>query len=892
MDLLYYNLLLVHHWNTFAAHKLNYDFGSKFIHATHNGRLEYSKLWFIFCKLYLHQSLTPKFDTKHYSYLYQKFIHKNSGFHKSFLQSLHLLFFKLNSKRSLLHKNQYEIHDYSNEINFKAGHPCRRINISIICVVSFGQFSTSEFLFKQSNYLKHNLQLLIMEQFHFHIFISHFHFLKPADNHKESDALRIGPVVDTHKLPSYLLQGHVASCEIIFTNHIMIFNVFIRDVTLSQFKIYIQVIDIQLYDRHVACFFLAKNRNKIRCSHFSDLPLESLKVTDRIKRSNITMFILRIFVYKYQNVLLYDKYSLMNMNIYDGPTINSKKVDGETTLMSSFQATISVSKDIILAFKRGKLKYIGKAVNVRDYIWNESDFNLLLNISGNIFKQSKVVHQKIKFKTTGKYFKIVLEALSYFGPNEYPERCFYGGIAIYLIEATRHIESLTACWNISSKDGKILNGSSPIYNIVTTAHTASVYIVLYGYEDYSLVHSTINISETNCMGIYLKLFPCHGHMSFLIYLYFIANLSVTAENHPSLYNIKCGFKTEFSKITIPMEACLTFLISQKVYMSNPKSLEVRISYIFKDTSPDGNEYLKVWNVETYGSNYIIHSTGYVNYINDLFLYESILQANDAYFSYDKVVTEFCSSSKLVKCKSKVKDSYLSKDRNDFGDPIHSNTKSSNLRKDRKNFRDPIYSNLTRVSKIKYLYYPSPLQTAQMDETLYLYHQKTFSHQYWTFMKVYFIFCKLPIWKSYVSHRSLLRDILLYNCQKKSFHLREEVLSKYGYTLYTKKNRQYKEKSAFMITDQYSYYKYLDESISNNFGYYSSINFYSKLSILPDVVCELVVLYLTNLKGFQGKKIMYSANVSKSENLHIYIPSAQSIVTSSGTKLNGSTCSQK
>ena len=80
------------------------------------------------------------------------------------------------------------------------------------------------------------------------------------------------------------------------------------------------------------------------------------------------------------------------------------------------------------------------------------------------------------------------------------------------------------------------------YNIVTTAHTASVYIVLYGYEDYSLVHSTINISETNCMGIYLKLFPCHGHMSFLIYLYFIANLSVTAENHPSLYNIKCGFK--------------------------------------------------------------------------------------------------------------------------------------------------------------------------------------------------------------------------------------------------------------------------------------------------------------------------------------------------------------
>ena len=123
-------------------------------------------------------------------------------------------------------------------------------------------------------------------------------------------------------------------------------------------------------------------------------------------------------------------------------------------------------------------KYSGKSLNVTNHVRNKSDFHLVLNISGKIYEEFQVVHSKTSLKIpTESYFNIVLETMSYFGPNEYPESCFYGGIAVYIIEGLKVIEALTACWNISNKHVDILNGSSPTYNIVTTRHTTSVIIV-------------------------------------------------------------------------------------------------------------------------------------------------------------------------------------------------------------------------------------------------------------------------------------------------------------------------------------------------------------------------------------------------------------------------------
>ena len=220
MDFLDLYLILVFHVNTFASHELNSYPTTKLGHSTQRGTIKGPKLWFYFCELYLHQSINSELITGHYSFLYQKV---TINIYKSFYNTFQLLCLNLNAKYTLLHKNQYEIHDYFSGNNFNGENPCRNVHKrNIICNMPFGQFSTSELLIKHYNHLEHNLLLKSNEHFHYHICIFQFHLFKSVDN-KEKDALKIGPVVDSQMSPSYLFEGHIAPWEIVFTRNIMRF---------------------------------------------------------------------------------------------------------------------------------------------------------------------------------------------------------------------------------------------------------------------------------------------------------------------------------------------------------------------------------------------------------------------------------------------------------------------------------------------------------------------------------------------------------------------------------------------------------------------------------------------------------------------------------------------
>ena len=448
---------------------------------------------------------------------------------------------------------------------------------------------------------------------------------------------------------------------------------------------------------------------------------------------------------------------------------------------------------------------------------------------------------------TESYFNIALETLSYFGPNEYPERCFYGGIAVYIIEGLKVIEALTACWNISSKHVDILNGSSPTYNIITTHHTTSVIIVAYGYSIYSTIHTIINISETNCLGIYVRIEPCKAPRNVYFELYFVANINIKSQK--SLHNIYCKNRDPVT-ISIPREACLSFVISQmfpKAFTSRTcsKYIGLKMQYFFEDRWPTFEtnavtNYVKVWNVETYGSNIQIKSDQHIEYryIKDFFLYENILRDSNPYFSYDPLNVEFCSSVKHPRCNK--------------------TSKNSRLEGNNKSLMRLVHSKVTRLSKKKYIAYYDPLndEIPQLVETLYIYPCNTLMNieQYWTFMKIYFIFCNIPVWKTYVPSDSLLRDLILSHCQNDRWSLRTKNIAKHGFSLYTEERKYYEEKSVFARSYLDSYYDNLAEYIHRNIRHYYQIYILSKVSYLPDTVGKYHYVTKVAILGKIVKKI--------------------------------------
>ena len=791
------------------------------------------------------------------------------------MKTFQFLFQGINFKEYFLHKSQYEIYDYFSESHFRGKHPCRCFDKEYICHLQFGQFATSALIVSRYTRLKHYLLLQINKHFHFHIFINHFHFFKHADATIESDLLELHyrSRADAHKLPTYLFQGHLAPWEIIFTHNIMSFGLSINNIMISKFKLYMEITDNRLFDKHVVCPFLATIQKKIGCG-FAPY-LTPFQVGDRIKRNGIPMMSFRIYVHKYQILVLKTPYVKAYLNIFDGPTLNFQQRYGEKIIMSSFQATI-VASELKLLYRQGSggLKYFGRYLKPTQISLNELSLSLALNVSENDFRESNTFYNQKAMKVPSeRYLQITLASLSYYGPNEYSEMCQYGGIAVYLKEGKKinsrqnYLEALSACRNISNSDTDIQNGSSPIYKILTTRHTTSVIMVMYGYSSYSEIYITINISESSCFGIYIKMLPCKGITEIYINLEYYKNIRVHKESNRGFHYIVCRNRYTIS-FDMGLKECASFIISQKNTspLHGQSMTYVSLYYLDKDKVFEVNKSsIRVWNVEAYGANTVMtsHPEHQIDFNNILF-YEGILKQTEPFFWFD-TYTEYCSSPKLSMCRRGMLgvNSYYTE-----GGRFSLSLEDHKYSQD---FSGPLFTKVTKVTKqwFNYTLLQYPIIWF-LEDRLYLYHLHTTVPQGWTVITVFFTCTDLNSWKSHMSNNSVVQNFLLQqNCNNMSFSLRQKDFTMYGYTLYTGVSRHYQNKLAIQM--QPIFCRYMKKGGHTCNRHYINVTFYSNLSLLPETIGQFIMTNIEATNHSGGTKYTFSANISKSQNIYIYAP---------------------
>ena len=473
------------------------------------------------------------------------------------------------------------------------------------------------------------------------------------------------------------------------------------------------------------------------------------------------------------------------------------------------------------------------------------------------------------------HLQITLASLSYYGPNEYSEMCQYGGIAVYLKEGKKinsrqnYIEAFSACRNISSSDTDIQNGSSPIYKILTTCHTTSVIIVTYGYSSYSEIYITINISESSCFGIYIKMLPCKGIKQIYIYLEYFKNIRVHKKRNQGFHYIVCRSTISFD---MTIKECASFIISQKntPLLHRQSMTYVSLRYLDKDKVFEVNKSsIRVWNVEAYGANTVMtsHPGDQRDHrdFNDILFYEGILKQTEPFFWYD-TYTEYCSSPKLSGCRSMLAGiNYYTRGGLSLGSEYH---------KYSQDFRGPLFTKVTKVTKqwFNYTLLQYPIVRFLRDR-LYLYHLDTTVPQGWAVVTVFFTCTDLNSWKSHMSNNSVVQNFLLQqNCNNMSFSLRPKDFTMYGYTLYTEVSRHYQNKLAIWMQQNIPRLcRYMEQGGDTCNRLYINVTFYSNLSLLPETIGQFIMTNIEATNHSGGTKYTFSANISKSQNIYIYAP---------------------
>ena len=497
----------------------------------------------------------------------------------------------------------------------------------------------------------------------------------------------------------------------------------------------------------------------------------------------------------------------------------------------------------------------------------KSNLPLNLNFSTNSFDNCDIIHFKQEFNVnTENQLSIAVDQLSYIGPHDYDGMCFYGGFAIYIMEGTydnlssNAIEALRACWNISSLHRELQKGSSPIYKIGTTINTTSVIFVIYGYAQYSMVQSTIRISETKCFWIYVKISPCPDNNPHLAFTFVITKNQSIVEMTRVLHEKRGGNSSGNNlgeTINFPLGACVYLIFANKLdtIYSYTKPFYNLMNIIFRyiyDELMFKKDFFRIWNVETYRTNSSMSST--INMFHDApptdtFLFESLLKIFKPMFKVSIInsLLDYCSSPDIPSCSYGSIEAKL--ENLSFTDPA----------------TDRIYSKVTRITQ-----FPKDPDTSNDYLIIQLYPLQTFLYQSFTSVKIYLVVCHLTEWKSHIFNDSLLRHIIDKVCHNQTFNPGSEYAEMYGFSFHQVNSDVIisSNKSVVMKKVHLPMSIFTTSTISERF--YFTIFIYSDLSILPDIIGEVVVkreLFGTHKSGVKSFKC--SANLTKSKELYIY-----------------------
>ena len=156
---------------------------------------------------------------------------------------------------------------------------------------------------------------------------------------------------------------------------------------------------------------------------------------------------------RYQNLVIRLFSRQLFLWLYDGPDIysNEEVFSNRNLVLSSHQATIVMMKEKLdKYFKVFQFLYLGTIRNLMHLSMNTTADWHKIHLHEMCPKGWNIIHCKIKLSNPiGNFINISVDKLSYNGPREFRERCFYGGISVYLItDVGDDVEAMNACWNI------------------------------------------------------------------------------------------------------------------------------------------------------------------------------------------------------------------------------------------------------------------------------------------------------------------------------------------------------------------------------------------------------------------------------------------------------------
>ena len=311
--------------------------------ASHISSKHMKKQWFTLCEKFL------------------KDILQGSIAHASTRDVLPRIHQKVSSENFNAKTCQHSVNDYFNNELVGYGEVCRsefifgrssKVNMSI------GTFCIPMNFIQHHTHMGANIKLAVDKRFHLSFSFTLFRLHGGPVCRKDLVHLRN---INLHEKASYLFCGYKDPWVLIYSYYAIGTHIVIKYLNISIFSFMYQTKDADLYDNFImclsfdckdplSCMFIETLSRKNLQDPFEHIfrgnPLSSnILVTYRFIRKGRQKLIYRLFVKRYQNILIH-KQTGYYAEIYDGPSIEQRKVimKESQTVLGSFVCTAVVDK--------------------------------------------------------------------------------------------------------------------------------------------------------------------------------------------------------------------------------------------------------------------------------------------------------------------------------------------------------------------------------------------------------------------------------------------------------------------------------------------------------------------------------------------------------------------
>ena len=215
------------------------------------------------------------------------------------------------------------------------------------------------------------------------------------------------------------------------------------------------------------------------------------------KSNSIFWYIFHITVRKVHNIVLrFPKTSSLNYDLYDGPGLLSKnlKNSGHIYETSTFQCVLQILTKDKLETEDEPFRYTSKLVNFsRSLKISSNESSSTMNLPTSLCPENYCAI----FITSDEasQINITLQKTIYKGPTG--EKCKYGGLVTGEEMRKGYTESLTICEP---------PGSVEHHGLTFFSKNSSLILLVYWYEHYSEILTTVRVSPTKCIAVQLD--PC------------------------------------------------------------------------------------------------------------------------------------------------------------------------------------------------------------------------------------------------------------------------------------------------------------------------------------------------------------------------------------------------